>query len=355
MATKLYQNPKEDLKLKDGPTLVAQAQMNPQEEQQEQEEDQNAMQVLQPPGGSPEKAAMEIGQIGPVQVEMLEGLDVLIIRGHKKDVEQVMNVIKQVEQLSTKTEPAIEIYKLKYIDCQALADMITQVYGRVYEIRQGMVGITALVKPNALLILGRKENVKTVLDLVRKLDQPTAPETQFHVFRLQHTSSATALDIVNDFYNAQLRNGLGTRVLVSGDNRLNSLIVQASPRDMAEVAELIARIDKPASEAVNELRVIPLRYSMANDLATILMNAISGQAQSPDPRRIRRSRSSRGRGGHSRTTLRRAAFPHHRYQGAQAAAVGHIKRREHLARRRGQLAYRIRSGRKHGPDGSLDP
>ncbi|MGA2796132.1 MAG: secretin N-terminal domain-containing protein [Thermoguttaceae bacterium] len=280
VATKLYQDPKEDLKPKDGPTLVAQAQMTPQEEQQEQEEDQSTMQVLQAPGGSPEKAAMEIGQIGPVQVEMLEGLDVLIIRGHKKDVEQVMNVIKQVEQLSAKTEPAIEVYKLKYIGCQALADLITQVYGSVYEIRQGTVSITALVKPNALLILGRKENVKTVLDLVRKLDQPAAPEMQFHVFRLQHTPSATAYNMIYDFYNNQPNRGTGldTRVLIENDDRLNSLIIQASPRDMAEVAELIANIDKPASAAVNELRVIPLRYSMANDLATVIMSAISGQA-----------------------------------------------------------------------------
>ena len=170
---------------------------------------------------------------------MLEGLDVLIIRGHKKDVEQVMNVIKQVEALSGKTEPAIEIYKLKFIDCQALADLITPIYAEVYLLRQGSVSITALVKPNALLILGRKENVKTTLDLVRKLDQPAAPETQFHVFRLKHTPSATAYGIINDFYNGPgTRQGLGTRVVISDDDRLNSLIIQASPRDMAEIAEL---------------------------------------------------------------------------------------------------------------------
>ncbi len=282
VATKLYQNPKEDQKPKDGPTLVAQAQMTPQEEQPNEEEEQET-QVVQTPGGSPEKAAMQIGQIGPVQVEMLEGLDVLIIRGRTKDVEQVMNVIKQVEQLSAKTEPAIEVYKLKYIDCQALFELIRPVYDEVYLSRQGSVSITALVKPNALLIMGRKENVKTTMDLVRRLDQPIAPETQFHVFRLKHTPSATALDIVNQFYNAQTRGGLGTRVLVSEDNRLNSLIVQASPRDMAEIAELIARIDSPASEAVNELRVIPLRYSMASDLGTVIMNALSGQAQRARP------------------------------------------------------------------------
>ena len=38
VATKLYQNPKEEQKPGEGPTLVAQAQMEPQEEQQEEEE-----------------------------------------------------------------------------------------------------------------------------------------------------------------------------------------------------------------------------------------------------------------------------------------------------------------------------
>ena len=171
----------------------------------------------------------------------------------------------------------MEIYKLKYIDCQALAELITPLYAEVYALRQGSVSITALVKPNALLIVGRKENVKTTLDLVRKLDQPISPETQFHVFPLKHMSSSSAYATVNDFYNNPTRGGLGTKVFVSDDSRSNSLIVQASPRDMAEVAELLNRIDTQTSAAVNELRVIPLEHSMATDLASIIMSAISGQ------------------------------------------------------------------------------
>jgi type II secretion system protein D len=276
VATKLYQNPKADLKPKDGPTLLAQAQMTPQEEQQE--EDQNTTQVVPAPGElAAEKAALEIGQIGPVQVEMLEGLDGLIVRGHRKDVEQVMKVIQQIEQLSAKTEPAVEIYKLKYIDCQALVTLITPIYEDVYYLRQGSVSITALVKPNAVLIVGRKENVKTAADLMRKLDQPIAPESQFHVFRLKHLSSSSAYNMLNDFYITNNRNGLGTKVIVSNDDRSNSLIVQASPRDMAEVSELIAHLDTPTSAAVNVLRVIPLEHSLASDLSSIIQSAISGQ------------------------------------------------------------------------------
>jgi general secretion pathway protein D len=235
-----------------------------------------------PAQGEQGAGAGEIGQLGPVQVEVLEGLDVLIVRGHRRDVEQVMNVIKQIEQISAVTEPAVEVYKLKYIDCQALADLIKPLYEEVYSIRQGSVSITALVNPNALLLIGRKENVKTALDLAERLDQPVAPDTQFRVFRLQHTSASSAEATVTEFYTD--RGGLGTRVKVSADTRSNSLIIQASPRDMAETAELIARLDTPTSETVNELRIIVLENTMADDLASIIQDAISGQTATTAPR-----------------------------------------------------------------------
>jgi general secretion pathway protein D len=278
VATQLYQNPKEETKPKQGPTLLAQAEPADQENA-EQNAEQNATEVIQAPGSqlTAEKMAMEIGQIGPVQVEILEGPDVLIVRGHRKDVEQVMKVIQQIEQLSAKTEPAVEVYKLKYIDCQALVDLITPIYANIYYLRQGDVSITALVKPNAVLILGRKENVKTAVNLVRKLDQPIAPETQFHVFQLKYISSTSAYNTLYDFYNNNARLGLGTKVIISDESRSNSLIVQASPRDMTEVAELIAKLDTPKGAAVNELRVIKLQHSMADYLASIINSAISGQ------------------------------------------------------------------------------
>ena len=273
VVTKLFQNAKDGQTAKTAPTMLAQAQGTPREEDQDQ-----TAEVMQAPGDmNLEQKLAEIGQIGPVQVEMLEGLDILIVRGHKKDVEQVMNIIKQVEQLSTKTEPAIEIYKLLNIDCQALADLLLPLYSEVFYARQGSVSITALVKPNALLIMGRKENVKTAIDLIKKLDLPTPPNTQFRVFALHHTSSSEAYTTVSNFYSTSTRLGLAPRVLVSEDSRSNSLIVQASPTDMAEVADLISRIDTKTSPAVNELKIIPLEHSLAANLATIIQDAIGGQ------------------------------------------------------------------------------
>ncbi len=268
----LFQHPKESS------TLLAQADSGPRELAQEPPPPNGNQ---QPEEETEKKEIPEIGQLGPVQVEVLEGLDVLIVRGHRRDVEQVMKVIKEIEQLSVLTEPAIEVYKLKYADCQAMADLIKPIYEEIYTTRQGSVSITALVKPNALLVIGRKENVRTVSDLVRRLDQPVSPETQFRVFRLRHMSASSALSTVTDFYSD--RGGLGAKAKVSADSRSNALIVQAGPRDMAEIVELINRLDTPTSESINEVRIISLEHTLADDLAAIIQDAISISSPATTP------------------------------------------------------------------------
>jgi general secretion pathway protein D len=226
------------------------------------------------PGDGAEPDVEKAGLVGPVQVELLEGLDVLIVRGHRRDVEQVMAVIQQIERLAQVTEPAIEVYSLRHVDCEALAVLVDDLYGQIFEPRLGTLSVTALVKPNALLLIGQRGNVDKAIDLVKKLDRPVAPETQFRVFRLRHASAETLQLQVQEFYTA--RNALGVRATVTADFRSNSVIVMARPRDMIEVAALIEKLDTSTSESVNEIRVFKLENSLADDLAPILQDAIIG-------------------------------------------------------------------------------
>jgi len=217
------------------------------------------------------------GLIGPVQIEILEGLDTLVIRGHQQDVQRVIEMIQQIEELSVVTEPSIEVHYLRHVESEAMATLVQQLYADVFSLRRGTVSITALMKPNALLLIGRPDSVATVLDLVRRLDRPVLPETQFRVFRLQHAAAQTAAEMIQEFYEEE-RGGLGQKVLVTADVRSNSLIVQAGPRDLVEVAEMIARIDTSTSDAVNELRLFQLNNTLASELADTLLSAIGGAA-----------------------------------------------------------------------------
>ena len=242
--------------------------------------------AVAPDAGSPgvEIPQREGSLIGPVQIEMLEGLDVLVVRGHQRDVEQVMKIIEDIENLSVETEPSVEVYPLQHTNSSSLAALLAPLYEEVFSPRQGAVSITSLVKPNALLLVGRPESVQTVIELVKKLDQPVAPETQFRVFRLKHASAWNAQTTFEEFFGGEDAGdfgdeepGLKTRVLATADYRSNSLIVRASPRDMVEVEALIERIDTPDSDAINELRVFKLENSIAEDLEPILQQAINDE------------------------------------------------------------------------------
>jgi type II secretion system protein D len=224
-----------------------------------------------------EKDGESTGLSGSVQVEMLEGLDVIVIRGKKRDIEQVASIIEQIEKLSTQTEPSIEIYPLANVNCEAMSALVTQLYNEVYFSRQGTVSITPLIKPNALLLVGRKENVQTVIELIKKLDTQVAPDAEFRVFPLRHATAASVQATIDSFYNSRTsaNAGLSTRVWASSDVRSNTVIVQAGPRDMVEISALIARLDTSTSPVVNEVQIVQLKHTMADELVGIIQGAFN--------------------------------------------------------------------------------
>ncbi len=265
------------------PDQFAQANNNDDQNRNDQNPAQPGGQPM-PPGGAPNPpgtVTVNPGEsggalIGPVQIEFLEGLDMIVIRGNPRDVERVTQIINDIERLSTETQPYIEFYLLKNVGADAITGVVQTLYDQVYGPRQGRISITPIYKPNSLLVIGSKDAVKTVLDLVQKLDQPVGPSTMFQSFPLKHASATAAQDTINQYFLGRF-GGLTGRPSVVADYRSNTLIVQASPRDMQEVAALLKEIDRPTSAAVNEMRIFPLKNSTADDLAPILQAALTGQ------------------------------------------------------------------------------
>ena len=227
-------------------------------------------------------APEEAGLIGPVQIEFIEGLGVFIIKGHRNDVQRVIEIIEQIEQHTDDTQPDVIVHELQHVNSTVLAELVEELYDDVFGTRNSPVSITSLDKPNALLLIGRQESMKAILDLIDKLDQPVAPSTQLKFFQLKHMSALDAERQIRDFYTNQpgsddeARPGLGVRPRVIADYRTNSLVVNASPRDLVEIAMLIERLDVEESPATNQLRVFRLRNALAADLQPVLEEAITG-------------------------------------------------------------------------------
>ncbi|MBX3424003.1 MAG: hypothetical protein KF752_20795 [Pirellulaceae bacterium] len=233
--------------------------------------------------GSVDSLSAAGGLLGDVQIEVVSDIGLIIVKGAKRDVERALAVIDQIKAQAKITEPMIEVLQLQHANSEAIADEVTRLYENIYQPRQGTVSITALVQPNALLIIGRQEIVDSVKLLVAKLDQPLEPQDQMRVIRLKHASAVDLEGRVRDFFvqrpgsDQENRKSLGTRVRVTSDYRTNALIVQASPRELTEVEKLILELDVEGSDTENRVQVFRLRHAMAEDLQRVIQQIVTGQ------------------------------------------------------------------------------
>jgi general secretion pathway protein D len=255
------------------------------------------------PGEAPVADVEGGALIGPVQIEIIEGLDVIVIRGHKRDVARVQKIIEDIERYSLLTQPVIEVHQLMHVNSESMQTLVSEIYTEILSPRQGQVSIRALVEPNALLLIGRAESVAIVRSLIEKLDQPIPPTSRFEVFRLKHVSAVDAEQTVRNFFvtrpgfETNVRTGLGARIQLIADYRTNTLIVQASPRDLEEVRRFVETIDVEGSDASTQLRIFKLKNAIATDLATVLQSAISGQATTTGGQQGQQQPQQQGGGG----------------------------------------------------------
>ena len=222
-----------------------------------------------------------------VEMEILPDLDAIILRGRDREVKELQRLINEIERLSAETEPAIDIYYLRHVGGEALAAIIKQVNEDFLGGRQGRVTIVPLVKPNALLLIGWGEAVKAAKELIARLDQPVAPAGEHRVFRLRNAVAATVATTVTQFFAGRNRTagGLGPQVAVTADPSTNSIIVHASPRDLAEVELLLERLDVGDTDAVLQTRIFRLFNTLAGDVAATLQAAIGTRAAVPQKNR----------------------------------------------------------------------
>ncbi|MDR3109916.1 MAG: hypothetical protein LBU65_09575 [Planctomycetaceae bacterium] len=214
------------------------------------------------------------GLLGPVQIQVLDELGTIIVRGNKKDVAIVIDMIRQIEAVSMESEPNISVFRMKQADSTRVAEIVRSLYNQIYLARRGTVSITALAKPNVILLIGQNESVETASMLIEKLDMDVPPNDQFVVVRLRNSASDTMKTQLDTFYTRT--STLDSRVLITSHPRTNTLILQGSPRDLAEVTTLIRKLDTPGGDAVSNVKVIPLKNALASELATTLQSAITG-------------------------------------------------------------------------------
>jgi general secretion pathway protein D len=133
---------------------------------------------------------------------------------------------------------------------------------------------------NALIVADRPQNMRRMLDLVRRMDQAGTQEVE--VIALENASADEVVRMLGALNQSAQAAGGAPPIQVIADSRTNSVLLSGSGAVRLQMRALIAHLDTPSAQGGDTL-VRYLNYADAEDLATKLQAQFGGSGAAPAP------------------------------------------------------------------------
>jgi type II secretion system protein D len=277
----------------------------------EEQQQQQPQPPQQPPGDIR-------GPRSQITAEALEQLGIIIVTGNNQaDVEEIVKIIETILKLAAGAEFNFELVPLQHADATSVANTLTQMFSRVqiapsanYPVRttgttgaaqpplgaappptttattqaQSSVVLLPLPRLNAILAAAPKARMEDVKKQIKQLDIGSSPPGKAVYIQLKKASAPRVATLLSNFFASRYpETQAQNQIRISQEESTNSLIVQASPADLAEIKDLVEQIETTVSQAVNELRIVPLKNVTSDEMATLLNQIITQGIVAPSP------------------------------------------------------------------------
>ncbi len=286
------------------------------------------------------------------------------------ELAQAEELLKQIAEQLKGAEIQIELVPLRFADPTQVTSTLNQLYTRLTTplpivglIAGPRGGVTQIALPNyiasgpgqgggqgagpqpanvimipqprlgGILVAAAKLRLIAIKKEIQRLDEMPSDTIRPVAFQMHFVPAARVAAAINTFIQARFtgaRQATQNQIRITFDDHNNSLIfVQAPPADLEHIRGMIEQIDTPENNNSEvELRVVPLRSAVSDDLAKLLIASIADGVLTAVPSRPR----SAPAGAEPRSGRRRASWRRHwrhrrRYCASGAAGAGTIHRR----------------------------
>ena len=211
----------------------------------------------------------------------------LIIAAPQKTLAIVNSLIQRLDVKPENPGIKVEVLSLIHNDASQVAGMLNDVFsarrrnlalpGQPTQ-PQERVNVESDGLTNSLIITASGENLELIRELVAKVDiEPTAESSQLTIISLEFADAQRAATMLRSLVKQGLyrpgavRSGAARAnresIAISVDNSTNTLIVSASPENLAVVREVVKQIDTKNYAQSGSLKIYELKHASATRLA----------------------------------------------------------------------------------------
>lgn len=194
--------------------------------------------------------------------------NVVIISDH---ADNILRLREMIQQIDVSDEEQIIMVPLK----EAWVGTVVAILEKVAPDQLGRsakgpqrIQLIANERNNSLVIKGKPRPIAEVMKLVEQLDQPATTSGSTQVIYLKHSDATEVAELLTGLVGEE-RQGedAGAQPLkIQADESLNAVVVRSDPGTMAEILDIIEKLDVRRAQVLIEAAIVELRVDDTKSL-----------------------------------------------------------------------------------------
>lgn len=195
----------------------------------------------------------------------------LIISDHASNIARLAEIVNRIDVAETSTTEIVQLKEAWVEDMVALLEQLAP-----EQIGKGAKGpnkitLVASERTNSIVIKGDPGSISRVVALIQQLDIPANRAGTIQVVRLAHSDAAELATILKELIS---QNGKGDKpgqdiaTSIQADEALNALVIKADPSTMAELKDIIAKLDVRRLQVLIEAVIVEVTTTFNRKLGT---------------------------------------------------------------------------------------
>ena len=226
-----------------------------------------------------------------VKIAAASALNAVVVQGPPGKLAVASELIQTLDTPST-NKTSMQAVQLQNADADAVADAVKQALAAQSPGNsKPTVSVTAVPGSRSLLVNGPADEMEKVIELIHKVDQGSTSSVQMtRVFELQNGKARELAPVITRLLQgiarAQPRRGnrySSGQFTVTADERVNSLIVSATPDYFKVIEQLLPTLDQAPKHSDRQVQFYWLENADAGEVAPKLDALFQGRSREDRP------------------------------------------------------------------------
>lgn len=191
--------------------------------------------------------------------------NIMLVTDYPANIETIKKVIKDID---TNNQAIVKVIHIDNAEAKKIQLKLTNISKTLFneKVASQKVNIVLDENTNSVVLVGIKENVSTLVNLIKTLDVESTASNGVKIYPLKNSDAKSVLTSLNDIISKQTFADPTMKPNVSASEEINAIIAIGVPQILKGIKLIIDELDKEKYQVYVQARIIEINKNNAEDL-----------------------------------------------------------------------------------------